>query len=87
MKDQDLDIQYYPGKANVVVDALSRKSSGNLAYMLSTQQQLINDLGQLEIEVTTHHHAGIFAAFVAQPTIIDEVKMTQLQDDYLKNIF
>ena len=55
MKDYDLDIQYHPSKANVVADALSQKSSRNLAYLLTTQQQLINDIERLEIEFTTHH--------------------------------
>jgi hypothetical protein len=31
VKDYDLEIHYHPGKANVVVDALSRKSYVNMA--------------------------------------------------------
>ena len=29
LKDYDCTIDYHPGKANVVVDALSRKSTGS----------------------------------------------------------
>ena len=33
LKDYDCDILYHLGKANVVADALSRKSSGSLAQI------------------------------------------------------
>ena len=33
LKDYDCDILYHPGKANVVADTLSRKSSGSLAHI------------------------------------------------------
>ena len=33
LKDYDCDTLYHPGKANMVADALSRKSSGSLAHI------------------------------------------------------
>ncbi|CAA0814809.1 Uncharacterized mitochondrial protein AtMg00860, partial [Striga hermonthica] len=35
VKDYDCSIQYHPGKANVVVDALSRKVRGDLTYVIT----------------------------------------------------
>jgi hypothetical protein len=41
IKDYDCTINYHPGKANVVADALSRKSSARLAGMWSVYDTLI----------------------------------------------
>ncbi|CAA0819821.1 Unknown protein, partial [Striga hermonthica] len=41
VKDYDCTIQYHPGKANVVVDALSHKVKGDLTYVVTQQRQLI----------------------------------------------
>ena len=35
LKDYDMEVKYHPGKANVVVDALSRKSTNSIAYLLT----------------------------------------------------
>ena len=42
LKDYDITILYHPGKANVVADALSRKSAsmGSLAYILVGERPL-----------------------------------------------
>ena len=32
IEDYDFELHYHPGKANVVADALSRKSVGDVAY-------------------------------------------------------
>ena len=47
LKDYDCDILYHPGKANMVADALSRKSSGSLAHISNEKRPLIQELHQL----------------------------------------
>ncbi|CAA0810106.1 Uncharacterized mitochondrial protein AtMg00860, partial [Striga hermonthica] len=51
VKDYDCTINYHPGKANVVVDALSRKGEGQLYYMITQQNQLVRDFTKMQIEV------------------------------------
>ena len=51
LKDYDCTIEYHLGKANVVADALSRKSSGNLSYIHSVRIPLLLELRALNVEV------------------------------------
>ena len=47
IKDYDCTINYHPGKANIVVDALSRKDK---LKMLISAEKLIREFERLELE-------------------------------------
>ena len=47
LKDYDCSILYHPGKANVVADALSRKSVGSLAHISTERRLIIKELHEL----------------------------------------
>ncbi|WRX29254.1 Reverse transcriptase domain - like 10 [Theobroma cacao] len=47
LKDYDCTILYNPGKANVVADALSRKSMGSLAHISTDRRSLVREIHSL----------------------------------------
>lgn len=77
VKDYDCLINYHPGKANVVVDALSRKSSSRLAHMITTQGHTLKDLKKIGIKVVAHGEMDVLYDLSIQPTLIDRIKTTQ----------
>ena len=44
LKDYDYTILYHPGKDNVVVDALSRKSMGSLAHIAVQKRHMVQEV-------------------------------------------
>jgi hypothetical protein len=51
IKDYDLEVHYHPGKANVVVDALSRKNHCNCMTVKPMDYSLCYDLEKLNIRI------------------------------------
>ena len=49
LENYDFTLQYHPGKANVVADALNRKSRGVLASVASQEWLIIKTMGQFDL--------------------------------------
>nr|GFC07738.1 retrotransposon protein, putative, Ty3-gypsy subclass [Tanacetum cinerariifolium] len=75
LKDYDTNIQYHPGKANVVPDALSRKS-GMIAGM-KVEEEIIRDLERLGIEIFVRGQHGYWASLRVKPDLISRIKEAQ----------
>ena len=86
LKDYDCTIDYHPGKANVVADALSRKSTGSLAYMQTIQLPLMVKLRELGVELGMHFSGALFASFQLRPILVDQILEAQLEDPYLMSM-
>ena len=50
LEDYDFTLHYLPGKANVVADALSRKSRGVLASIASREWRMLETVGQFGLQ-------------------------------------
>nr|GFA69459.1 retrotransposon protein, putative, Ty3-gypsy subclass [Tanacetum cinerariifolium] len=77
LKDYDTNIQYHPGKANMVADALSRKS-GMLAN-IQIEPEIIKDLERMDIELCIREDAELWAVF--QKSEEDEHTKFRVDDD------
>ena len=83
LKDYDFTIEYHPGKANVVADALSRKSSCNLSHIHSVRILLLLELRALNVELAQGEKGALLATLKVQPVLIDRVREAQGQDEQM----
>jgi hypothetical protein len=83
IKDYDLSLQYHPGKANVVADALSRKAYVNCLSTEVLLEDLCRELRDLSLEVVPK---GYVASLAVQPTLIDRIRQAQKGDKEIEKI-
>ena len=86
LKDYDCTINYHPGKANVVADALSRKFTGSLSYMQTIQLPLMVELRELGVKLGMHVSRALFSSFLLRPILVDQILESQLEDPYLMSM-
>ena len=73
IKDYDLDVHYHPRKANVVADALSRKSYANEVQVAPMSSELCAEFEQLNMGFVTNA-----IELVIVPTLELEIRKGQL---------
>jgi len=69
LKDYDCSIEYHPGKANVVADALSRRA--------------VSDLRAMFAHLSLFDDGSLLAELQVRPTWVDQIKEKQLKDESL----
>ena len=83
IKDYDMKLHYHPGKANVVADALSRKSYVNTLMTGGLPKELAEDFCELYLEIVPR---GYVAALEIQSTLMDKIREAQKTDKEISEI-
>ena len=71
IKDYDYTIEYHPGKANVVADALSRRPESSLSHMRSGYLPLLVDLRALGVILEVEDSGALLSTFHVRPLLVD----------------
>ena len=79
LEDYDFTLHYHPGKANVVADALSRKSRGAFASIDSQEWRMLETVGQFGLQYSEQAQ-GTLGSLVATPSLLSRVIESQRQD-------
>ena len=85
LEDYEFTLHYHPGKANVVPDALSRKSRGALASIASREWRMLETVGQFGLQYSEHTQ-GTLGSLVATPSLLSRVIEFQWQDAEIVSI-
>jgi hypothetical protein len=84
IKDYELEIHYHPGKANVVADALSRKSQVNMMVAHPMPYELAKEFDRLSLGfLNTSREVTV----ELEPTLEREIKEAQKNDEKINEIW
>ena len=77
----DIDLQYHPGKINVVPDALSRKLEAFMAMQITQQNELFEVIRRTDLMMIRRAIApDQLMAMQIQPTFFEKIREAQSGD-------
>jgi hypothetical protein len=83
IKDYELEIHYHPGKANVVADALSRKTSCHCLTMKTSDITLCQEMEKLNLGMIQH---GTLNQLKLESILLHRIIDAQRSDEGMKHI-
>ena len=83
IKDYDMKLHYHPGKANVVADALSRKSYANTLVIGGLPRELAEDFRELRLEIVPR---GFVTTMEVHSTLLGKIREAQKDDKEIVEI-
>ena len=86
LKDYDCTIEYHPGKANVVADALSRKAGSSLAHLRVNYMENLIALRVLNVGFQIGQRGALMATLWIWPVLRECIQAVQSTDPEMDKI-
>jgi hypothetical protein len=86
IKDYNYVINYHPMKANVVADALSRKSRSEIVSLKALPYNLKMDIEKFDKEIVIGEVQVLMAKLEIKLTLLEDIRMAQGKDDEIIQI-
>ena len=86
LKNYDMNVHYYPGKANTVPDALRRMSMGSTTHIVDENNELVKDVhrqARLGVRLVDSTSGGVSVHPSSESSLVVEVKQGQHLDPVL----
>ena len=85
LNDYDFELSYHPGKANVVADALSRKSL-SVAWMMIKEEELMNQFKELKLGIQDTPNEAYLSQLQISSDFKASIRQAQLDDSHFQSV-